>query len=384
MSTRVPVAHLIHTMAYGGVETALINWLTRIPRDGFDAHLICFANPGETEQPFVDAANAAGLQVLRIPWHRGKPVWQSAKALRAILREHGIRILHCHNTYANLVGLVAGRMARVMTATTLYVWGDFGWKRGLLQWMDRAMLPFFHRITAHCEETQRKTVAMGYRPDDVRLLVCGFEARPVTTPEDERRAGRAGLGAAEEDTVLINVARFYPEKAHEVLLEGFRQMLEKEPRLQLWLLGVGPEEERIRTLVSGLGLTDRVKFLGFRSDLERVLSLADIMVHPSHMEGVPLAILSGLAAGMPVVATAVGGLPEVVRNGHSGILLPPGEPDTLAATVLELCRDRERGRKLGAAARRFIEDEYSLDAAARRVTALYQEMLASNGRPGNA
>jgi glycosyltransferase involved in cell wall biosynthesis len=376
MTARVPVAHLIHTMAYGGVETALINWLTRIPRDGFEAHLICFANPGETERPFVEAANAAGLRVLRIPWHRGKPVWRSARALKRILEENGIRILHCHNTYANLVGLLAGRLARVLTTTTLYVWGEFGWKRGMLQWMDRAMLPWFDRITAHCEETRRQTIAMGYRPEEVSLLVCGFEAKPVTTAVEERRARRAELGASDSDRVLINVARFYPEKAHDVLLEGFRQMREREPGLRLWLLGVGPEEERIRALTKEQGLEESVRFLGFRSDLEQVLSLADIMVHPSHMEGVPLAILSGLAAGLPVVATAVGGLPEVVRNGESGILIPPGRPDELASAVLGLAGDEGRCRELGAAAKRFIEEEYSLDAAARRVTSLYKEMLA--------
>lgn len=106
-----------------------------------------------------------------------------------------------------------------------------------------------------------------------------------------------------------------------------------------------------------------------------MLSLADIMVHPSHMEGVPLAILSGLAAGLPVVATAVGGLPEVVRNGESGVLIPPGQPERLAAAVLDVIGDEALRRNLGAAARRFIEEEYSLDAAARRVTCLYKEML---------
>lgn len=376
MSARVPIAHLIHTIAYGGVETALINWVKRIPDDGFEPHLICFANPGETERPFVDAANAAGLKVLRIPWHRGKPVWRSAKALKKILEEHRIRILHCHNTYAMLVGLVAARLTRVLTTTTLYVWGDFGWKRGLMQWMDRAMLPWFDTITAHCEETRRKTIEMGYKPEDVHLLVCGFDAKPVATTAEERRARRAELGALDSDMVLINVARFYPEKAHEVLLEGFRIMRVKEPRLKLWLLGVGPDEGRVRALSAGLGLDDSVRFLGFRSDLEHVLSLADIMVHPSHMEGVPLAVLSGLAAGLPVVATAVGGLPEVVRNGESGILIPPGQPETLASAVLGLVADEAQRSNLGARARRFIEEEYSLDAAARRVTGLYKEMLA--------
>src|SRR5688572_9055240 len=136
----VRVAHLIHTMAHGGVETALINWFKTFTPDNVQAHLLCFANPGHTEKPFVDAATNAGLAVHLIPWGRHKPVLRSARALAAFIREHRIELLHCHNTYANLVGLCASRSTRVKTLTTVYVWSGYGVKRRMLQWLDERML----------------------------------------------------------------------------------------------------------------------------------------------------------------------------------------------------------------------------------------------------
>jgi len=235
-------------------------------------------------------------------------------------------------------------------------------------------------VTAHCRDTQNETIRRGFSNREVRLLTCGFEAKAVTFSQEERARRRAELGVSPDQTVLINVARFWPEKAHEVLLESMKQIIQRRSGIVMWLLGIGPEEQRIRTLSEDMGLGDIVKFLGFRTDLEDVLALADIMVHPSHMEGVPLAVLSGMAAGLPIVATRVGGLPEVIRDGATGILIPPREPSRIADAVLSLIEDPALCLKLGRAAQQFIHEEYSLDAAASRVGNLYAEMISACGR----
>ncbi|HWP84920.1 MAG TPA: glycosyltransferase family 4 protein, partial [Terriglobia bacterium] len=306
-----------------------------------------------------------------------KPVWKSARALRRILQDRHVRILHCHNTYADLVGLVAAKWCRIPCVTTLYVWGDFGFKRGVLQWIDARLLPYFDRITAHCETTRQQTLRMGFSESEVTLLPCGFEGRAVQFPAEERSRRRAEFGVGPQETVLIYVARFWPEKAHEVVLEGMKEILRHRPATTLWLLGVGPEEPRIRSMVREMNLEEKIRFLGFRSDLEEMLALADIMVHPSHMEGVPLAVLSGMAAGLPVVATRVGGLPEIVRHGETGVLIPPREPSVLAREVIQLIDHPEARRRFGQAARRFVETEYSLQEATNRVHTLYAELLAA-------
>jgi glycosyltransferase involved in cell wall biosynthesis len=370
------VAHLIHTMAHGGVETALINWVKTFNRDAVETHLLCFANPGGTEQPFVNAATHAGITVHRVPWGRWKPVWRAAAATAEYLRQWDIELLHCHNAYADAVGLLTARLVDVKTVTTVYVWSKVGAKRRILQWIDERLLPRFDRITAHCQAALDDTARRGIaRAEDIRLLTCGFAARVAHFDLDVRGARRAAMGVAHGEIVLINVSRFWPEKRHDVLLDAFALLRARGLPVRLWLPGVGPEEPRIRALVAAKQLDDAVEFLGFRTDLPELLALADMQVHSSDEEGVPLAILAGMAAGRPIVATRVGGIAEVIVHDQSGILVPRREPGRFADAVADLIAQPDKARALGETAQHFVTTDYSLEAATARVEALYREVL---------
>jgi glycosyltransferase involved in cell wall biosynthesis len=376
----VPVMHFIHSIAYGGVETAVLNWLRTIDRRRYTPHLVCFSNPGQSERPFVEAAARAGFEVETIPWRRTKPVLQSARRLAALMHEGGVRILHTHNTYADLVGLVAARMgrtqgARVRTITTLYVWSKFNWKRDLLQWCNRMLLRWFDLVSAHCEITYDQTLAFGVCPERLRLLICGFEAPLYEGSREERDRRRRELGAQPGDPVLINVARLYPEKEQKMLLDYFSAIVAEEPHAKLWIAGVGPLEEELRTHCTELGLDDSVVFLGFIEDLPALLFLADIHVNTSSAEGVPLAICSAMAAALPIVATEVGGLPEILNHGGAGVLVPFGDKERFVEAVNAFIVSLSLRELYGAAARRFIAEDYSLTSAVKRLEQTYDELL---------
>jgi glycosyltransferase involved in cell wall biosynthesis len=371
-----PVLHLIHSVAYGCVETALLNWLKTIDRTRYTPYLVCFSNPGQTERPFIDAATRCGMQVDTIPWRRSKPVLRSARRLSAILQEKNIRILHTHNTYADLVGLVAARRTKVRTITTLYVWSNFNWKRNLLQWINRMLLRWFDLVSAHCEITYEQTFAFGVGRDRLRLLVCGFEAPTFEGSSEDRDRRRHELGAEPGDPVLINVARLYPEKEQAFLLNYFLQIRIEEPRAKLWIAGVGPLEQELRAHCTALGLDDSVVFLGFVEDLPALLYLADIHVNTSSAEGVPLAICSAMAAALPIVATDVGGLPEILDHGRAGILVPFGDSAEFVKAALMLIASPSLRSHYGSKARRFIADDYSLSTAVKRLEHTYDELLS--------
>jgi glycosyltransferase involved in cell wall biosynthesis len=364
-------------MAYGGVETAVLNWLERIDRSSFDPHLVCFENPGGTESHFVRAAETRGFSVDKVPWGRRKPMWKAARRLAQILHERDIRILHTHNWYADFVGALAALMVPVKTVTTLYVWSDFDWKRNFLQWLDQHVIRRFDVISAHCEDTRRKTVALGIPEERVRTLICGFDAPRVELSAAERELRRSQFGIKPGEIVLGNIARLYPEKAQESLLRIFRQIIEDEPKTRLWIVGIGPLEERLKSLTAELGLRERVSFLGFIDDLPNFLPLVDIQVNSSTAEGVPLAICSGLAAGLPIVATAVGGLPEILDYGRHGILVDPGDERGFVDAVLHLIHNSEERIRLGKLGQQFISNEYSLDVAVARLHKTYREVLRS-------
>ncbi len=372
---RISVAHLLHTVAYGGPETILINWIKAQDRSAFDVHLLCFADSNGSEEPFVTAARNAGLTVHFIPWNRRKPVLRSATQLANFIRSRDVDILHCYNSYAELVGVAAKRMTGVRLITTKWMWGKLDWKRAILQQVERLILPQFDVVTAQSEFAARLTSVRGKRNREVKVLLSGIDQPVHAYTNAERELARAALGAAPDHIVLLHVARFYPEKAHDVLIHSFLEIAATEPRARLWLTGVGPLLGPTKTMVRDLGLESHVRFLGFRSDLDRLLPLADLQIHSSNIEGIPLALCSGLFAGIPVVATAVGGVPEIVHDGITGLLVPPNDPSQLADAALRVMRDASLRATLSEGARSFMRNNYSIQAAVRRLELLYEGMV---------
>ena len=375
---RISVVHLLHSIAYGGVESAVLNWAERLDRDRFAVHVVCFANPGGTEAPFVAEARRRGLSVDTIPWGRRKPLWKSARALARLFERHGTHIVHSHNCYADCVAAIAGRLSGVRTVTTVYVWTDYGWKRRMIDRVQEVAIRTFDQVTVHCRDTFDKTAARGFPAASLKTLICGFDLHPLNLTPEARLAARAALGVGPDATLLGNVARFYPEKKQDLLLRAFRQILDVRPNTYLAIVGVGPLERELRSLSETLGLDQRVRFLGWVDDVQRVLPLFDIHVHPALSEGVSLAIGEGMAAARPLVASAVGGLFEILEDGRTAILIPPGprETERFAEAVLGLMADPSEARRLGGAARDFILKHYTLGYATTLVEDAYVALIA--------
>ena len=209
----------------------------------------------------------------------------------------------------------------------------------------------------------------------MKLLTCGYECESVSLSPEERRQGRREFGAADGDVVLANIARLYPEKAQDELLAIFQRIVRIHPEAKLWIAGVGPLEEKLKAQCSALGLDHAVRFTGFVKELARFLQLVDVQVNTSSSEGVPLAICSGLAAGLPIVATSVGGLPEILNHGRAGVLVSYGHPDAFVAAASRLIKDAAERKRVGTAGRQFIENDYSLKSAVARVEQTYDLLL---------
>ncbi|RMD66779.1 MAG: glycosyltransferase [Planctomycetota bacterium] len=374
------VLQLLHTVAYGGIETILINWLTKLDPDRVDATLVVFANPGATEQAFLDVAQQRGLDALKIPWARRKPVFTAARALARIIRQRDIQIVHCHNVYAELVGYLAARWTGAKVMNTLYVWSDFGFKRNVQQWLSARLIRRFDMVTNQCAVTQRETIRRGVPQHKQRILVSGVEPPDLAACDAQRNQIRRQMGCNDEHIVLVNVARLYPEKRQDLLLDWFARIVDQRPQARLWLLGTGPLEQQLRRQIDALQLADTVAMPGFVTNLAHTLRAADIQVHTSDAEGVPLAICEGMAAAMPIVATAVGGVPEMITHEVSGLLVPARDGETFVQQTIRLIDDAQERRRLSRGARDFIEREYSLDVAVDRLARAYEDLLGRCAR----
>ena len=375
---KINAVHLLHTVVYGGAETVILNWSCKMDRTRFNVHMICLANPDKSEEPFVKVARARGLTVSKISWSKRKPILRAALELRRFIKKHDIDIVHTHNLNADVVGLMVRFLAPVKIITTVYVWGKFNLKRNIIQIINKFVILFFDMVTPHCKDTYRKTARFIHKRK-LGLLICGFELHIPKISKAERVRKRHSYGIGENQILLINIARFYPEKAQDFLLYSFKEIVGKFPNARLWILGVGPLESELKSLCTQLDLDSSVRFLGFVENLAEILPLIDIQVHPSHMEGVPLSICSGMAAGLPIVVSDVGGIREIITHEQSGILVPEDDRGAFVAEVCNLIEKIERRKSLGAAARHFIENEYSLEHAVGEVERAYVDLLGLNG-----
>ena len=207
----------------------------------------------------------------------------------------------------------------------------------------------------------------------VRTVVHGTAVDAARAVRAQREAVRGELGFGPDDVVVGTIANFRAQKGYPDLLAAVRIVADRVPQLRVVAVGQGPLEAEIRARHAELGLGDRFRFLGYRDDALRVLAACDIFTLASLYEGYPVALMEALAVGLPVVATAVGGVPDAVRQGVEGLVVPPSRPDLLAAALEALATDPElRGRMAEAALRRGLQ--YDIVDAVRHIEATYDRL----------
>lgn len=366
------VVHLSDSTQFGGTEQALLHLLAALDRAEWRPVLYHRRDPGTAQ--LLSAAGAMDVDVRPLPagWPRVARVHRLIREFREL--RPAVVHAHLHWPLACRVGVVAARVARVpvVVATSQLL-------------MD--LRPDFrtdaqHRVLEACIDryfavsmalAQRLQERFGVPAHKIQVIPNAIDLTPFPDTVAEPRRGGDESGTV----VVLTVARLDPQKDLGSLLAAAAQV----PDATFLIAGEGEERGRLETTARELGLAGRVRFLGFRGDIPALLAACDLFVLPSRFEGLPLAVLEAMAAGRPVVATRIGGMDEAVVDGHTGVLVPPGDPAALASAIRALADDPARARRLGEAGRRRVRREFSADSMAGRVMAAYRELLAGRGFP---
>lgn len=314
-------------------------------------------------------ATAAGLPVLALP--AGGPFSPSTVSrLARLVREHRPRLLHAHTSHTHTLALLGatGTPARVVVTRRV----DFPVGRGPV---GRAKYRRVTRLAAVSAGVKGVLQAGGAPAEKVDVILDGIDFPPLdaATPAD-RQSFRAELGLAGEDLAVGITAHFADHKDHRTLLLAFREVERAVPRARLLLVGRGELEEELRALVARLRLR-RVTFTGWREDIPRVLSGLDVFVSSSHLEGLGSSVMDAMYRALPVVATRAGGVPELIRDGVDGLLVPRKDPPALAAALCRVLGDPDLRRRLGSAARAVACRRFSAERMVEEYAAFYARAL---------
>jgi glycosyltransferase involved in cell wall biosynthesis len=294
--------------------------------------------------------------------------------LERFLRRERVQVLHAHKFGSNVWGTLVGRMARVpVLLAHEHTWSYEG--QPLRRLLDRELIARgATRFIAVSREDRRRMIEVE-RIDPRRTLFIpnGIPALPPPTGHDVRM--ELGIEPGMPVVGIVGVLR--PQKAHQVLLAATSLLRSEWPSLQILIVGDGSERARLERAAQELGVGSTVRFLGVRGDVVDVLGAIDVAVCCSDFEGSPLAVMEYMDAGLPLVATTVGGVPDLIDSGVHGLLVPPQDPLALANAIAELLRDPEKARSLGERARARRRAEFDIDVQVRRTEALYLELLAA-------
>lgn len=380
---RIKVVVLLHVVAPGGAEKMAVESVIGLDDDRF-TRVLCagrehsFAGTEDAAREMLSRVREAGVEVLELRRKSRFEIWAWWPLLRLLRRER-VDILHTHLFGSNLWGCLLGRLAGVpVIVCHEHMWSYGGSRFRTL--VDRWLIARWSNAFIAVSEAGRRSMIEleGIRRSDVVLLRNGVPPLPVGDPKKVRDE----LGIGPDQAVVVTIGILRPEKAHEVLIEATAYLAQRSVAgFRVLIAGEGQERLKLETIIAELGLSEVVTLLGIRTDIPDVLAAADIAVCCSDFEGGPLSVMEYMGAELPVIATEVGGLPELVR-AENGILVPPRDPTGLASAIAELLTDGERRRRMGRAGKELRDREYGMDLYINRLEALYRRLLEAAGATG--
>ncbi len=361
---------LVKGLGPGGAERLLVTMATARDHEAYELD-VAYLLPWKDH--LVGDLERLGVGVRCIgDRHPADPRWLLRH--RRLLAQGRYGIVHVHSPVVAvavrlLARTIAGSRRPKLVSTEHNVWTSHHW---LTRWANSCAYPRGDRWLAVSQDV-RMSLPKQHQAR-TQVVLHGVLLDEVRASAGERAAVRSELGVGVGDVVILTVGNLRRTKAYPDLLHAARLVIERFPQVRFVAVGQGPLEKELHDRRDALGLEHRFTFVGYRSDVLRLLAGADVFTLASRYEGYPVAVLEPLAAGLPVVATAVGGVPEAVTSGVDGLLVPPGEPEELAAALLEMIEDPQRREKMGQAAL-DASGRHDIRGAVERIEAIYDALL---------
>ena len=353
----------------GGAERFAVGLAVALPKDRFEVSVCATRREGGNLTAELDAGGVPHFTLGR----KGATDVLALRRLARFLRTERIDLLHAHKFGSNLWGSIIGRLARVpVIVAHEQTWSYEG--QPLRRFLDGKVIGRLANCFVSVSDADRqRMVEIEGVPAEKTLTIPN-----AYIPREREQVGdlRAELSLPPDSPLVGTVAQLRPQKALDVLIDAFAIVARSHPAARLVIVGTGSEREALERYAAASEVGDRIIFTGLRTDVETVLGALDVAAMSSDFEGLPLFVLECMAQGTPLVATAVGGIPDAIDDGETGLLVPPRDPGALAAAIESLVADPARREAMADAARRRVE-EFTIDRVAQRFADLYDRLLES-------
>jgi glycosyltransferase involved in cell wall biosynthesis len=388
-AAKTRVLRVIARLNIGGPAIHVVNLTTGLDPTRFEQRLVV-GRENPVEGSMLDYALQRGVRPLImteiVNEFSLRP--RDAKALLKLyrlMRRWRPHVVHTHTARAGFLGRLAARLAGVPVVVHTYhghvlhgYWG--AGKTWLMRRLEQALARITDQLVTVSEQVKRDLVTYGVAPaQKIAAIPLGFDLQPLLNCHSQGGEFRRELCLEDGAPLIGVVGRLFPIKNHRLFLNAAARMAHQLPSARFVIVGDGTLRADLEHYARELGVADRAIFMGWRRDLPRIYADLDVLVVSSDNEGTPVSAIEAMAAGCPVVATRVGGLVDLIADGETGCLVPPRDPDGLAAAVLCLLHNRQTARRMAQAARLMVGERFTIQRLITDVEQLYQRLLAQKG-----
>ncbi len=369
------ILHLISSGGMYGAEAVILNLSQTLIDQGDESEIAFFQNLPHPNLDLQTAAARRSIATHAVVCH-GQLDLSVPGRIRDLARSVSADVIHAHGYKADLYTWAALRRASIPIVSTCHNWIETTAPLRAYGLIDRRVLRSFAAVIAVSHDVQRQLLSAGVAPDRVTLIPNGVDIRPFLAHSPTSR-----LQQTASPLTVGFVGRLSHEKGADLFLQAAARALKDHPLTRFQIIGDGPDRQTLEQLAQTLHIDQHVTFLGRKDDMPGVYASLDLLVSSSRQEGLPMSLLEAMAARLPIVATAVGEVPSLIRSHQTGLLVPPSDVDAIAEAMNTLLADAPLRQQLGANARHLVEANFS----AAQMTGQYKRVYAHVvGHPGRA
>ena len=378
------IALIITRLDKGGSADVVLSLFQRLTRDGYDTTLI-YGLTRDYPDNFKDISENMGDKIIYMRCLRRdiNPFWDIVCLFKLIniMKRNVFQIVHTHSSKAGFIGRLAAKLSGVKVIVHSphghIFYAYFGKiKTVLFVLLEKIAAKFTNRIITLTELGKQDHIKFGIAsPGKFIPVYCGIDLNRFLDLKIDRDEERRKWHLSKDELVIGTVSRLVPIKGCEYFIKAMPGIKKEAPNTKFIIAGDGFLRQNLEKLVQDLGISEDAIFTGYQSDINRLMSIFDIYVSPSLNEGMGRCLLETQALGVPVVATNVGGVPEIVKDNKTGILVPPKSPEALMQAIVTLLKDEAKRGRMGKAAKNWIDDKFSTNRMVEKICNLYSELV---------
>ena len=370
------IVQLMASPFVGGPERQVLGLAGALPPD-HETVFLSFSERGLC-RPFLEQARQRGFEAVELIENAPR-LRRAAREVAGHLLRVGADVLCCNGYKPDVIGWRAARLAGVPVVAVSHGWTAATLKVRINETLDRLVLRWMDRVVCVSTAQATRVRRAGINPERILVIRNAIHTEPFECADPSYRALMQTWFSQSCTRLIAAAGRLSPEKGFDQLIAAATLVVKQDPAAGFVLFGEGPLREKLARQIETSGLNGKFVLAGFRTDVERFLPCCDLLVLSSWTEGLPVIVLEALAAGVPVVATAVGGTPEVVHDGITGYVVPPGKPTALASRIAELLRDDALRQRMGQAGQKRVAEQFTFTAQSDAYRRLFQQFRGERG-----